>query len=168
LKPGKVALITRGRYAGRKAVILKPFDDGTKSHPYGHALVAGIQRYPGKITSRMGKKRIAKRSKVKPFLKAINYNHLMPTRYALEGIEQLKTQIGSENLKEVSQREEAKKAVKKSFEEKFQVRTSFFASSIFLGGSLTWCSLERKSGSSRLFVSRCACCCGTAFVREFI
>jgi large subunit ribosomal protein L27e len=45
----------------------------------------------------------------------------MPTRYALEGIEQLKTQIGNEGLKEVSQREEAKKAVKKSFEEKYQV-----------------------------------------------
>jgi large subunit ribosomal protein L27e len=121
LKPGKVALVTRGRYAGRKAVILKPYDDGTKVHPFGHALVAGIQRYPGKITSRMGKKRIAKRSKVKPFIKLVNYNHLMPTRYALEGIEQLKSQIGNESLKEVSQREEAKKAVKKSFEDKFQV-----------------------------------------------
>src|SRR5579859_5068753 len=121
LKPGKVALITRGRYAGRKAVILKPYDDGTKVHPFGHALVAGIQRYPGKITARMGKKRIAKRSKVKPFIKMVNYNHLMPTRYALEGIEQLKAQIGNEGLKEVSQKEEAKKVVKKSFEEKFQV-----------------------------------------------
>ena len=121
LKPGKVALVTRGRYAGRKAVILKPFDEGTKAHPYGHALIAGIQRYPGKITARMGKKRIAKRSKVKPFLKVVNYNHLMPTRYALDGIEQLKTQIANDSLKEVSQREEAKKIVKKSFEEKFQV-----------------------------------------------
>lgn len=45
----------------------------------------------------------------------------MPTRYALEGIEQLKSQIGNESLKEVSQKEEAKKVVKKSFEEKFQV-----------------------------------------------
>jgi len=121
LKPGKVALVTRGRYAGRKAVIVKPFDEGTKAHPYGHALIAGIQRYPGKITARMGKKRIAKRSKVKPFLKVVNYNHLMPTRYAIDGMEQLKTQIGSDGLKEVSQREEAKKIVKRSFEEKFQV-----------------------------------------------
>jgi large subunit ribosomal protein L27e len=132
LKPGKVALVTRGRYAGRKAVILKPYDDGTKVHPFGHALVAGIQRYPGKITSRMGKKRIAKRSKVKPFIKLVNYNHLMPTRYALEGIEQLKSQIGNESLKEVSQREEAKKAVKKSFEDKFQVFLSKCILLIFL------------------------------------
>ena len=130
LKPGKVALVTRGRYAGRKAVILKPFDDGTKVHPFGHALVAGIQRYPGKVTARMGKKRIANKSKVKPFIQLINYNHLMPTRYALDGIDQLKTQIGNDNLKEVSQREEAKKAVKKTFEEKFQVPTPVRLSAI--------------------------------------
>jgi large subunit ribosomal protein L27e len=147
LKPGKVALVTRGRYAGRKAVILKPYDEGTKVHPYGHALVAGIQRYPGKVTSRMGKKRIAKRSKVKPFIKLVNYNHLMPTRYSLEGIEQLKTQIGNEGLKEVSQREEAKKAVKKSFEEKYQVCIHDIR-------DLTNFSLEKTSGSSRLFVFR--------------
>jgi large subunit ribosomal protein L27e len=146
LKPGKVALVTRGRYAGRKAVILKPFDEGTKSHLFGHALVAGIQRYPGKITSRMGKKRIAKRSKVKPFIKLINYNHLMPTRYSLDGIEQLRTQIGNDSLKEVSQREEAKNVVKKSFEEKFQVCFSHcFCANWF-------CSRERTSGFSHLFI----------------
>lgn len=45
----------------------------------------------------------------------------MPTRYTLEGIEPLKTQMGSDSLREASQREEARKAVKKSFEEKYQV-----------------------------------------------
>ena len=49
----------------------------------------------------------------------------MPTRYTLEGIDQLKTQLGNENLKEVSQKDEAKKVVKKSFEEKFQVCLRF-------------------------------------------
>jgi hypothetical protein len=29
----------------------------------------------------MGKKKIAKKTKIAPFVKAINYNHLMPTRY---------------------------------------------------------------------------------------
>jgi hypothetical protein len=32
--------------------------------------VAGIERYPRKVTKGMGKKRIEKRSKVKPFIKA--------------------------------------------------------------------------------------------------
>lgn len=153
MKPGKVALVTRGRYAGRKAVILKPFDDGTKTLPFGHALVAGIQRYPGKITARMGKKRIAKRSKVKPFIKLVNYNHLMPTRYALDGIEQLKQQIGNDSLKEVSQREEARKAVKKSFEEKFQVT---IIPLFFWGEHADRDSRGRISGSSHLFDSKAA------------
>lgn len=66
----------------------------------------------------MSKNRIAKRSKVKPFIKVINYNHLMPTRYTLE-IETLKNAVTSETFKEPTQREEAKKAIKKTLEEKY-------------------------------------------------
>jgi hypothetical protein len=32
------------------------------------------------MTAAMGKKKIAKRSKIKSFVKVCNYNHLMPTR----------------------------------------------------------------------------------------
>jgi len=39
----------QGRYAGRKAVIVKNFDDGTKERPYAHAIVAGIAKYPRKV-----------------------------------------------------------------------------------------------------------------------
>lgn len=55
-------------------------DEGTSDKPYGHALIAGIDRYPRKVTRRMGKKKIEKRNKIKPFLKVLNYSHLMPTR----------------------------------------------------------------------------------------
>lgn len=40
-----------------------------QERPYPHAIVAGIERYPRKVTKGMGKKRIEKRSKVKPFIK---------------------------------------------------------------------------------------------------
>ena len=80
LTAGKVVLILNGRYAGKKAVIVKNFDDGSKERPYGHALVVGIEKAPLAITKSMGQKRIAKRSKVKPFVKIVNYNHIMPTR----------------------------------------------------------------------------------------
>jgi large subunit ribosomal protein L27e len=43
-------------------------------------IVAGIDRYPRKIVKAMGKKKVEKRSKVKPFLKTVNFNHIMPTR----------------------------------------------------------------------------------------
>ncbi len=49
LKQNKVVVLLQGRYAGRKAVIVKNFDDGTKERPYGHAIVAGIAKYPRKV-----------------------------------------------------------------------------------------------------------------------
>ena len=102
----------------RQVVIIQPVDAGNKLHPYGHALVAGIERYPSKITRRMSKTRQEKRSKVKPFIKVVNYNHLMPTRYTLE-LEGLKGVVSNDTFKEVSQREEAKKSVKKVLEERY-------------------------------------------------
>lgn len=101
-----------------QVVIIQTLDSGSKSHPFPHALVAGIERYPLKITRRMGKPRVAKRSKVKPFIKIINYTHLMPTRYTLE-LEGLKGAVTGDTFKEQSQREEAKKTIKKAFEDRF-------------------------------------------------
>lgn len=66
----------------------------------------------------MSKTRQEKRSKIKPFVKVVNYNHLMPTRYTLE-LEGLKGALTADTFKEVSQREEAKKTVKKTLEERY-------------------------------------------------
>lgn len=71
MKQGKVVLVLGGRYAGRKAIIVKNYDDGTADKQYGHALVAGIDRYPRKVHKRMGKGKLHKRSKIKPFVKVI-------------------------------------------------------------------------------------------------
>lgn len=95
-----------------------PVDNGSKSHPFPHALVAGIERYPLQVTRRMSKARQTKRSKVKPFIKVVNYNHLMPTRYTLE-LEGLKNVVTNDTFKEVSAREDAKKTVKKALEERY-------------------------------------------------
>jgi large subunit ribosomal protein L27e len=88
----------------------------------------------------MGQKKLAHRSKVKPFIKVrssilyllslisqhscdiviqvINYSHLFPTRYALE-LEGLKGAVSIESFKEPSQRENAKKTIKKLFEDRY-------------------------------------------------
>jgi len=66
----------------------------------------------------MGAKKVEKRSRIKPFIKVVNYNHLMPTRYTLE-LEGLKGVISNDTFKEVSQREDAKKTVKKALEERY-------------------------------------------------
>ncbi|TFY63304.1 hypothetical protein EVG20_g6366 [Dentipellis fragilis] len=117
-KPGKVAIVLQGRQAGKKVVVIKQLDEGTKDRPYPHAIVAGIERYPRKVTKRMGAKKLAKRSKVKPFIKVVNYSHLFPTRYSVE-LEGLKGVVGSETFKEPTQREDSKKQVKKLLEDRY-------------------------------------------------
>ena len=101
-KVGKVTVVVRGRYAGKKVVIVKPHDEGSKNHSFIHALVAGIERYPLKITGKHDPKKIAKRTRIRPVIKVINYNHLLPTRYTLD----------------IETFEEAKKAIRKTFEER--------------------------------------------------
>ena len=78
-------VLLAGRHAGRKAVIVKQMDEGAKKgRKFPHCLVAGIERYPRKVTKRMGKKKIGQRLKIKPFVKYVNYAHIMPTRYGSE------------------------------------------------------------------------------------
>ena len=84
LKPGRVVVLLAGRRAGKKAVIVKPVDEAAKKgRKYPHCLVAGLERYPQKVTRRMGAKKVARRCKLRPFVKYINYTHVMPTRYFL-------------------------------------------------------------------------------------
>jgi large subunit ribosomal protein L27e len=101
-----------------QVVIVQPNDTGSKAHPFPYAIVAGIERYPQKVTRRMGKKLVDRRSRIKPFIKVVNYNHLMPTRYTLE-LEGLKGAVNTDTFKEVSQREDSKKTVKKALEDRY-------------------------------------------------
>ena len=118
LKSGKVVVLLSGRFAGKKAVIVKNFDDGTTSRPYGHALVMGLQKEPRKVIKRSSKKTQARRSTLKTFIKTINYNHIMPTRYTLDI--DFKGLIAPEVAESGTKKTEARKECKKVLEEKFK------------------------------------------------
>ncbi len=96
------------------------FDDGEKSSnkTFGCALVVGIERAPLKVTKSMGAKRIATRSHIKPFIKVINYSHVMPTRYSFET--EMPASVNTETLKDAAAKKEAKKEVRKVLEEKYK------------------------------------------------
>jgi ribosomal protein L14E/L6E/L27E len=81
-------------------------------------IVAGIDKYPLKIHSKMSQKKITKRSRIKPFIKVVNYNHIMPTRYSLEV--DLKHIVNQEVINRPDARPNARKEVKKALEEKYQ------------------------------------------------
>ncbi|KAI9908174.1 hypothetical protein PsorP6_004420 [Peronosclerospora sorghi] len=78
--------------------------------------VAGIDRYPRKVTRAMGKNKLKKRSKVKPFVKYVNYNHIMPTRYVADI--DLKKVLDDEVMGTPESRIESRKTIKKVFEER--------------------------------------------------
>ena len=80
-------------------------------------LVAGIDRYPRKVVKAMGKAKLEKRSKIKPFVKLVNFNHIMPTRYTVD-FDFKKSLDGDSLAKEA--RPDSRKAVKKVFEEKYK------------------------------------------------
>merc|ERR1712194_551113 len=103
MKPGRVVILLAGRRAGKKAVIVKQFDDGKKGKTFGHALVAGVERAPMRVTRRMSKKKITRRSTLKPFAKIVNYNHILPTRFQVtgefaQGGKELKTIVSEDRL----------------------------------------------------------------------
>ena len=80
-RTGRVAILTSGRHAGKKAIVVKSYDDGNKSRKFAAALVVGVDRAPRDVTRRMSKKKFIKRTQIKTFIKFVNHNHLMPTRY---------------------------------------------------------------------------------------
>lgn len=118
LKPNKAVIVLQGRYAGRKAVIVKSFDEGNRDRPYGHCLVAGIKKYPSKVIRKDSTKKTAKKSRVKAFIKLVNYQHLMPTRYTFDV--DLKDVVAVDALQSKDKKVTALKETKARFEERFK------------------------------------------------
>ena len=112
-KKGKIVVLLSGRYAGRKAIIVNVNEEKTADHKFGHCLVAGIDRYPRKVTRAMKDERIKKRTQIKPFVKTVNLNHVMPTRYQLTDMDLAKT------ISEAADGEKVK-SVKKVFEDRYR------------------------------------------------
>lgn len=124
MKPGKIVILLHGRFAGSKAVILQNQDQGTNKHSYGHCVVAGIEKYPRKVTKRMDNKKIAKKSQISVFIKVVNYNHLMPTRYTLD-VENVKQNIDMSAFTvpgAAAEKPEARTASRKAVAKEFQNR----------------------------------------------
>ena len=86
-KSGRIVLLTTGRHAGKKALVVKSYDEGNKTRKFASALVLGIDRAPRDVKRRLGKKKFNKRTQVKTFVKFVNHNHLMPTRYTTSDLD---------------------------------------------------------------------------------
>merc|ERR1719195_476780 len=119
-KSGRGVIVTAGRFAGKKAVVAKSFDEGSKARPFAHCLVLGVQKAPLKITNGMSKKKLQKRMRVKPFVKYINQTHLMPTRYQLPAEMEPKSWVNDSSMDSQEGRQTAKKTIAGVLKEKFK------------------------------------------------
>ena len=97
-----------------------PDYDTPKKLKFEHVLVAGIDKYPRKVTRSMKEDRIKKRTQIKPFVKHVNLNHIMPTRYQLSDMDLKKVIGGHEKKIRDGESKEACEAVKKIFEERYR------------------------------------------------
>lgn len=66
----------------------------------------------------MSQKKIERRSKVKPFVKIVNYNHIMPTRYTVATDIDLKNVVHEDKLSNKETRKQMKRELRKLFNEK--------------------------------------------------
>mmetsp|Transcript_40669 Transcript_40669/g.68040 ORF Transcript_40669/g.68040 Transcript_40669/m.68040 type:complete len:147 (+) Transcript_40669:282-722(+) len=120
LTPGKIVILLQGRFAGKKAIIVST-SNGSRERPFGHALVAGIERTPLKVTKGMSEKKVLKRSKCKPFVKFVNLRHVMPTRYQVDI--DVKSIVKAADMKpDPDLAFPARKAMKKALKELFNKR----------------------------------------------
>ena len=116
MKQGRVCILTSGRFAGKKAIIVNQHDSSA-NRKFPHALVAGIERHPRRVTRRMGKKRIARKSHIKPFIKSVNLAHLLPTRYVIKDF--LLDGITESTLDDPAVKKDTKKNLRTVFEKKY-------------------------------------------------
>ncbi|KAE8785789.1 60S ribosomal protein L27 [Hordeum vulgare] len=65
MKPGKAVILLQGRYTGKKAMIVRVYEEGTRDHPYGHCLVTGLAKYPKKVIRKDSAKKTTQESRVK-------------------------------------------------------------------------------------------------------
>lgn len=115
---GKVVIVLSGRHAGKKAVVVKTFDDGNSDKRFAHVLIAGLARGPRKVTRGMSKTKVEKRSKqMKPFVKYVNVRHVFPTRYQVDL--DLKKAVDEADLVDAERKVEVKKSLKTIFEDRY-------------------------------------------------
>ena len=74
----------QGRHAGKKALVLAAYPEPTEDRKFPYAVVMGIEKYPKKVSKDMTQEQLVKKTQVKVFVKAVNFNHIMLTRHTLK------------------------------------------------------------------------------------
>lgn len=100
-KPGRVVVVTNGKFAGKKGIIVRSNFEQTKTKKYPHCLVLGLSKYPRRVTKKtlkkledrtksleqklnegkVNKETLEKLKRFGVFVKTYNMQHILATRY---------------------------------------------------------------------------------------
>jgi ribosomal protein L14E/L6E/L27E len=100
-KPGRVVVVTNGKYSGKKGIIVRSNFEQTKTKRFPHCLVIGLTKYPRRVTKRslkkveertkrfeeklskgtIDKEVLEKLKRLGVFVKTYNMSHILATRY---------------------------------------------------------------------------------------
>merc|ERR1712151_1483001 len=119
MKKGRVVILLAGRLSGKKAIIIKQNDEGKKNRKFPHALVCGVERCPRKVTKKMSKKKVERKSTVKPFVKYVNYNHMLATRFIVKDDFDFKNIVTEDAMDDPEQRKDVKKQLKAKMQHRY-------------------------------------------------
>lgn len=86
---------------------------------FAHALVMGIENSPKRVTRSMSKKKIDRKCRLKPFVKFVNYNHMLPTRYLVKEDMDVKNIVTDEKMAAPEGRKEMKAELKKMLQDRY-------------------------------------------------
>ena len=112
----------QGRHAGKKALVLAAYPEPTEDRKFPYAVVMGIEKYPKKVSKDMTQEQLVKKTQVKVFVKAVNFNHIMLTRHTLKD-EDLFKKISVEkvvgSLKDVAAKKQVLEEASKVLRQKY-------------------------------------------------
>jgi large subunit ribosomal protein L27e len=96
-KIGRIILILNGRHAGKKGIIVENRIQ-SKTLSFNSVIVLAIKSFPKKINRKKNEKSTKRKSSIKIFFKALNKNHILPTRYFVDLNEEQQSLIANMTL----------------------------------------------------------------------
>ena len=122
IQAGRFVIMLQGRHAGKKALVLAAYPEPTEDRKFPYAVVMGIEKYPKKVSKDMTQEQLVKKTQVKVFVKAVNFNHIMLTRHTLKD-EDLFKKISVEkvvgSLKDVAAKKQVLEEASKVLRQKY-------------------------------------------------
>merc|ERR1712176_1693238 len=113
MKRDRVVLVTQGRFAGCKAVIVQSME-ASRKHKFNHCIVASLSKVPRRVAKDMNKTQVRKKSTMCTFVKVMNQIHLMPTRYKLP------LKLGNISAKSLNPKDNKRKRLRETVRRRFR------------------------------------------------